>query len=291
VFNRRGFGLVQLIVIMAVLAILVGLAVPRLMGHTQEAQLTRLLYDARLLEDACHRYYIDNQDWPRGEGPLDESELTDIVYTIKGEETTLDSSKANYYRLDMVALDDYVRIRSNPLNYVLQNPIGSIYTLDPKTNPALVEQASVKWIQTFGGSGSDYARSVQQTADGGYIIAGYTNSYGAGSTDIYLIKTDAQGNQEWYKTFGGSSEDRAYSVQQITDGGYIVVGRTVSYGAGYYDAYLVKIDSQGNQEWHKTFGSSRDDQAYSVQQTTDGGYIMVGRTLLGDGNTNRLSHK
>jgi len=135
-----------------------------------------------------------------------------------------------------------------------------------------------QWEKTFGGSSDDYGRSVQPTLDGGYIITGYTYSYGAGG-DVYLIKTDANGNQTWYKTFGGSSWDCGWSVQQITGGGYIIVGTTESYGAGYRDVYLIKTDANGNQQWYKTFGGSSDwDMGYSVQQTSDGGYIITGYT-------------
>jgi len=135
------------------------------------------------------------------------------------------------------------------------------------------------WSKTFGGSGYDYARSVKQTTDGGYIIAGYTESYRPGFKDVWLlIKTDGSGNQLWSNTFGDSFADDAYSVQQTTDGGYIIAGRTGSYGAGSYDVWLIKTDGSGNQLWSNTFGDSFADDAYSVQQTTDGGYIIAGNT-------------
>jgi len=135
-----------------------------------------------------------------------------------------------------------------------------------------------EWGKTFGGGGWDFAYSVEPTTDGGYIIAGTTGSYGAGSYDVYLIKTDASGNKEWEKTFGGSGWDNAYSVGQTTDGGYIIAGTTGSYGAGWDDVYLIKADASGNKEWEKTFGGSSWDNAYSVEPTTDGGYIIAGAT-------------
>jgi len=135
-----------------------------------------------------------------------------------------------------------------------------------------------EWEQTFGGSGWDYAYSVEQTTDGGYIMAGHTDSYGAGGEDVYLVKTDASGNKEWEQTFGGSGWDNAYSVEQTTDGGYIIAGTTDSYGAGWGDVYLIKTDASGNKEWENTFGGNDDDYTYSVEQTTDGGYIIAGET-------------
>ena len=134
------------------------------------------------------------------------------------------------------------------------------------------------WTRTYGGSSDEESRSVQQTLDGGYILAGYTQSYGAGSKDVYLIRTDASGEPIWTRTYGGSSYDLAYSVQQTSDGGLIVVGSTLSYGAGYSDVYLIKTDVSGNTIWTQTYGGSEGDGGYSVQQTSDGGYILAGYT-------------
>lgn len=134
------------------------------------------------------------------------------------------------------------------------------------------------WSKTFGGASSEQAKSVQQTLDGGYILAGSTSSYGAGSVDAWLIKTDASGNQYWSKTFGGIGADAAYSVQQTSDGGYILAGGTSSFGDGGLDAYVIKTDSNGNQLWSKTFGGTKEDHVESVQQTLDGGYILAGGT-------------
>ena len=140
-------------------------------------------------------------------------------------------------------------------------------------------KTGTSWARTFGGSSDDQAYSVQQTSDGGYILAGGTYSFGAGGLDVFLLKTDSSGNLQWAKTFGGSSYDRVYSVQQTSDGGYIVAGYTLSFGAGSADVFLLKTDASGNLQWIKTFGGSSGDYAYSVQQTSDGGYIVAGYTL------------
>jgi TolB-like protein len=138
---------------------------------------------------------------------------------------------------------------------------------------------NIIWAKTYGGTDFDWAYSVQQTSDGGYIVAGWTDSFGAGLDDIFLMKTDANGNIIWAKTYGGIVNDRAYSVQQTSDGGYIVAGRTDSFGAGGWDIFLIKTDANGNVQWAKTYGGTNWDEASSVQQTSDGGYIVAGYTL------------
>jgi hypothetical protein len=137
----------------------------------------------------------------------------------------------------------------------------------------------VQWEKTFGGTANEWGWSVQQTSDGGYVIGGTTSSFGAGFNDVYLVKTDPNGETEWETTVGGGIIDEAYSVQQTADGGYIVAGHTSSYGAGYNDVYLVKTDPNGVVEWENTFGGSGVDYAFSGRQTSDGGYIVCGATL------------
>lgn len=140
----------------------------------------------------------------------------------------------------------------------------------------------VELSATFGGSANEQAYSVQQTQDGGFIIAGQTKSYGTG-TDAYLVKTDQSGKEQWHKNFGGSSQDICYSVRQTKDGGFILAGQTVSYGTGG-DVYLVKTDSSGNELWHKNLGGSGGELGRSVQQTQDGGFIIVGDIYSGTAN-------
>jgi hypothetical protein len=143
-----------------------------------------------------------------------------------------------------------------------------------KTNAA----GDTQWTRTYGGAQSEHGHSVQQTADSGYVICGTTLSFGAGAADIWLIRTDANGDTLWTRTFGGDTADLGHSVGQTADHGFILCGETSSFGAGNYDAWVIKTDSMGDTLWTRTFGGDNEDVGYSVQPTTDGGYIIAGMT-------------
>ncbi len=137
-----------------------------------------------------------------------------------------------------------------------------------------------EWNATFGGQYADGAWCMQETADGGYILAGNSASRGEGS-DLFLIRTDRTGKCIWSRTWGGSAEDVGYFVQETKDGGFVVTGSTKSYSMGEELLWLLKTDSGGNLSWDKTFGgfvSSTGDGGWSVDETDDGGYIITGYT-------------
>ena len=137
---------------------------------------------------------------------------------------------------------------------------------------------TIDWQKTYGGASSDWANFVQQTSDGGYILAGATDSFGAGRGNLWVLKLRPDGTVEWQKTYGGVSSDWAFSVQQTRDGGYIVAGSTYSFGAGKGDLWVLKLRPDGTVEWQKTYGGDYMDIAGIVQQTSDGGYIVPGAT-------------
>jgi len=133
----------------------------------------------------------------------------------------------------------------------------------------------LEWYQAIGGPAGDYAWAAIITQDGGYALAGQTSSYGTGTIDFYLVKTDARGNLQWQRTFGGGGGDICQSLQQTSDGGYILGGYSSSFG-GYDDMYVVKTDSQGNLQWQRNYGGNGIDDCYSLRQTTNGGYVLAG---------------
>ncbi|HEY3294988.1 MAG TPA: T9SS type A sorting domain-containing protein [bacterium] len=143
---------------------------------------------------------------------------------------------------------------------------------------ALPQPPQTQWSHTYGGYNEEWLQAAQQTADGGYILAGHTHSYGAGGADFWIVKTDAQGTSQWTRTFGGAGLDECWAIQQTFDGGYVLAGMTSSYGAGSNDFWLIKTDADGLMQWNHTYGGNNDDGAKSVEQTPDGGYIVAGYT-------------
>jgi len=137
---------------------------------------------------------------------------------------------------------------------------------------------SVNWSHTYGGYEGETAYSVVETSDGGFVLAGSTGSFDVANGDFWLVKTDKDGNLEWNQSYGGYGEDTCYALIQTVDGGYALAGSTMNYGAGGHGMWLVKTDVSGNVEWNKTYGISDWDKAYSLIETSDGGYALAGET-------------
>jgi len=156
----------------------------------------------------------------------------------------------------------------------------------------------IEWQRCFGGSAGEFASSIQQTSDGGYIFAGSTGSkdgdvsgYRGGGSDAWVVKLNALGDIKWQRRFGGSFADSVFSIQQASGGGYIFAGWAGSNDGdvsgnhgGLWDAWVVKLSASGGIEWQRCFGGSGTDFASSIQQTSDGGYIFAGRTNSNDGD-------
>ncbi|MBK7887449.1 MAG: hypothetical protein IPJ86_09135 [Bacteroidetes bacterium] len=151
---------------------------------------------------------------------------------------------------------------------------------------------NIQWQNTIGGNSLDFLTSISQTSDGGYILGGYSESnisrdkteINIGGSDYWIVKTDSLGIIQWQNTIGGTSDDFLKSIQQTTDGGYILGGYSESNfsgdktenSIGYQDYWVVKTDSIGNIQWQNTIGGDNYDELYTIQQTTDGGYILGG---------------
>jgi hypothetical protein len=134
------------------------------------------------------------------------------------------------------------------------------------------------WSTTFGGVQMDAAASVIATSDGGYLVAGYTYSFGAGQSDMYVVKTDALGVEQWSQTFGGLMNDSALEVIATSDGGYLLTGAGEPLGARWSNMYVVKMDASGAGQWSSSFGGDPYDAAHGAVGAEDGGCVLVGRT-------------
>jgi len=134
------------------------------------------------------------------------------------------------------------------------------------------------WAKTVGQINNQWGNSVVPTSDGGYIVTGIAEGFGAGGSDLFLVKFNFSGDLIWAKTAGGANSDCGNSVAQTSDEGYIVTGSTRSFSAGYYDLFLAKFDSSGDLIWAKTVGGAYNDGGNSVALTSDGGYIVTGST-------------
>ena len=164
----------------------------------------------------------------------------------------------------------------------------------------LHSSGEIEWQKCLGGTKDDYACSVQQISDGGYIIAGFTKSNDGdvsgnhGSFDYWILKLYSSGEKEWQKCLGGSYDDKAVSIQQTYDGGYIIAGYTssnngdVSGNHGGIDSWIVKLNPLGDMEWQKCLGGIDSDVALFIEQTYDGGYIIAGFTSSNNGDVSGM---
>ena len=149
----------------------------------------------------------------------------------------------------------------------------------------LDSDGNIMWQKTYGGTGYDEPADVKQTGDGGFIVAGYTDSFQSNDYDTWLLRLDSQGNVVWQKIYGGDAWEWPTSVSTTSDNGFIVSGVTQSFGAGLYDAWMLKLASDGAVVWQKAYGGNNSDYTYSTMQTSDGGYILGGATAsFGEGN-------
>ncbi|MFX0066679.1 MAG: hypothetical protein ACFFC7_31455, partial [Candidatus Hermodarchaeota archaeon] len=181
----------------------------------------------------------------------------------------------------------YDLVQTSDGGYALVGPTHSIpdtLEIDPivNYNYLLVKTDAngvVQWNQTYGGKDYDTPDALIQTPDGGYALAGETYSYGAGSIDYWLVKTDSNGIIQWNRTYGGAGTEEASGIIQTSDDGFALIGHTRSYGAGgdYVSAaWLIKTDADGVMQWNRTYGPSDFERGYTLIQTADGGFVFGG---------------
>jgi hypothetical protein len=143
---------------------------------------------------------------------------------------------------------------------------------------SLAQAPDTLWLRAYGGASHEAGRAIGATLDCGCVITGYTESFGAGAADVYLLKLDASGDTAWARTYGGADYERGFSVQQTDDGGYVITGKTMSFGAGGNDVYIIRTDAAGDTLWTRTYGGVEHDVGHSIRQTHDGGYIIGAHT-------------
>lgn len=178
----------------------------------------------------------------------------------------------------------YDVIQTSDGGYIAAGKTGSMSSSNDVYVVKVTSTGEVEWEMNYGSIKEDYAKSIRQTSDGGYIVGGGTRSFNVGVVDYYVIKLDSSGNVQWEQKFGGSQTDICESVIQTKDGGYMAAGQSwINPQNG--DVYIIKLDADGEEEWHKSIGGSLEDGAYDIQQTPDRGYIIAGYTRsAGDGS-------
>jgi len=169
-----------------------------------------------------------------------------------------------------------LNVDSNPLFISEDKKVDN--KIDYNSSTIISDGPVVEWVKNFGGAGNDRGNSVVQTFDGGFVLTGFTRSYGSSEADMWLIKTDYNGDMEWNRSFGGLTSEWGRSVIQTSKGDYLIVGGTESYGVGLNDVWLIKTDNQGNEIWNKTYGGCDYDCGFSILETLSNDYILTGYT-------------
>lgn len=227
-----------------------------------------------------HTYRLENDSWGNSVVAVSDG------YVVTGWLTTAGADKALLLKTDLEGRiawqKTFGRNEGNIGRAVRQTRDGG-YIIVGETSSSTYDSSDIylvktdssgneAWNSTYGGAKADWGYAVWPTSDGGYVIAGATYLPGHEDTDIYLLKVDEAGAEQWSKTFGGPGNDQGMSVQQTRDGGYIVAGDLQSSSS----CYLVKTDGFGNELWNKTVGRGRLNWVAAVSQTRDGGYILTG---------------
>lgn len=178
---------------------------------------------------------------------------------------------------------------TNDHGFIVAGSMNNTLTQDVDAFAAKLDSAcNIQWAKSYGESAYDFAQMAEQTRDGGYIIAANTYSFGVGLAEYFLIKTDASGNLQWSKTYGGPSDDRSECVKQLPDNGYLLIGESASFSSGNFDIYMIRTDANGDTLWTKTLNGPGNNQAYSMMLTSDSCIVATGIWLSSFGSTDVL---
>jgi hypothetical protein len=238
--------------------------------------------------------------WTRTYGGANEDGACDVIQTsdngfiLVGYSSTFTSAFGSVYVVkinsagDTIWTKSYEKSTANIGSSIIQLADDGYFIVGQTLQPGQLQtsdcyfirtdaQGDTLWTKTYGGNNYDGAFQCYDCGDG-LIISGTTKSFGTGNNDIFLSKFDYYGNSIWYKTYGGINSDYGGSFSLTNDNGYIITGRTESFGAGNQDMYLIKTNSIGDTLWTKTFGGNSTEWGGCVKQTSDNGYIVVGNT-------------
>ena len=238
--------------------------------------------------------WMNNHGGKKDESASDVYCTEDNGYIIIGTTTSYGAGREDIYliKLDAVGekqwqktyggiFDDRASCfkKTNDHGYIIAGATKN--TTDQSRNALLVKidaAGEEQWFRDYGGDGGETASDVLVTDDNRFLVLGSTTSIGAGEFDVWLFKTDAQGDVSWEKTYGGTDWEEGNSIQPIPGGGYIIGGYTVSKGSGARDMYFINIDASGNVRWEETYGDQHNDIANKVLVTDDGGFLFGGYT-------------
>jgi hypothetical protein len=225
---------------------------------------------------------------------------SDGGYILAGSTLSFQVGKASIYVVKTDGKGDTLWTRVFPHEYgsmaedIIQTPDGG-YALAGREGThgeghnmylmRLDSTGKLLWTKSYGGKAWDDGQVVRQTRDGGFVLCGRTESYGYGRSDVYVVKTRANGDTLWTRTYGGNLNERGHDIQVLEDGGYIIVGETESMGHGEQDVYLIRADGMGDTLWTRAFGGKKEDIGTAVIVTTDGGFVITGHTFsMGHGD-------
>ena len=238
-----------------------------------------------------------NKIWSKHLGSKEDEEANAVVetddgYVIVGSSDKLGNDRKSVYLVKIQKDGELIWERaffSNKLDYYSGNDIakreGGFIIASTQHHPKLFNEQVDAYITStdtngkvvgtrrYGGEDDDMANAII-TTEGGYVFAGATESFGHGGFDAYVLKMDRHGKRLWSRAFGGSDDDSANDIIEVSDG-YVLVGTTESFGRRYSDVYVVKIDKNGHRIWHKSYGGSRDEEGYAIVEVEDG-YVITG---------------